>query len=663
MLYRITDGTLAAGGNIVLSHFDFEIRGTEKIAVTGPNGCGKTTLLRLIAGELSLERDDRRKGPGVEVSGSVTVGMLKQQVFKDTDRSVEEEIMSAYPQPDTDDGPFSRERFGFESEYDRLFTGFGFEKDDKRKKLSEFSGGEQTKIGMIRLLLEQPDILLLDEPTNHLDTESVEWLEDYLRGYPKAVVMVSHDRMFLDRAAEAVYDFAEKKLVRYAGNYTQFRAQKQKNLEISRKRYSEQQAEAERLNGLVERFKHKPNKASFARSRKKMLERMERVPKPEEPEEHIFSKDITPASLGDKWVIDAEKLVIGYDRPLLEITLRIRRGQKIAVIGPNGAGKTTFIKTVMGMKAPLSGKCRMGEHISTGYFDQMSSERSFAGSFGKPGTGEDPEEDKKVIESFCEKFPDMTVNDARKYLADYLFRGADAYKKVSQLSGGERARLALSEILCARPNFLILDEPTNHMDIPAKETLESAFKAYKGTMLFVSHDRYFVEQVADSLLIFENGNAYYYPFGYEHYTERRRKAAGYAGGSKDGGINKNAALIKAEDEALAAELSSVPKSSTLLGHELNEEDAYLDWKMRLACEAMDKAAGKAQECEELMQSERDEAYREWFEGTEMPAPEDRDTGVTLSENPAEEAAKAWQKACLDWYDVWQEIHVNESENI
>ncbi len=429
MLYRITDGTLAIGGENLLEHFDFEIKGRERIAITGPNGSGKTTFLRLIAGELFLERDDRRQGEGIYLARNVTIGMLRQQIFENTAHTVQEEMMVLCPSRDT----WDRERFEFEQEYDRIFTGFGFAKEDKEKLLSDFSGGEQTKIAMVRLLLEKPDILLLDEPTNHLDMESVRWLENYLQNYSGAVVMVSHDRYFIDETAEIVYELTDKKLVRYVGNYTQFRQQKLKNLAIWKKQYEQQQAELERLNQLIERFKHKPKKAAFARSKKKLIERMEKLPTPPTLAEHIFTGELVPAVMGGKWVAEAEELKIGYDgKAIAELSLRIRRGQKIGIIGPNGAGKTTFLKTVAGILAPVKGKCQLGLHIEPGYFDQQSAALT---------------SDKKVLEHFHDLFPAMPEKDVRNELAAWLFEGADVQKTVSDLSGGEKARLVLAEIL------------------------------------------------------------------------------------------------------------------------------------------------------------------------------------------------------------------------
>ena len=501
MLYQIADGTVSLGGMEVLSHIDFEIKGTEKIAVTGINGAGKTTLLRLLAGELKLDRDDKRQGPGIWMSRRLTVEMLGQKAFKDLSRTVEEELLESCPEKEE----FGTERFAYEKEYDKLFMGFGFGREEKRKRLSEFSGGEQTKIALIRLLLEKPDVLLLDEPTNHLDVETVEWLEHYLKEYKKAVVMVSHDRFFLDRTAEVVYELADRRLTRYPGNYTHYRQEKLKNIRIQRKAYERQQEEIKRLNQVIERFKHKPTKAAFARSKKKAVERMVRVEKPREDEAHLFTGDITPESLGSKWVLEAKELQVGYDKPLFEIGLRVRRGQKIGILGPNGAGKSTFLRTVAGFWEPLKGRYSLGNGITIGYFDQHSGEI---------------ESDMTVFEHFHQLFPGLTEKEARGILGNYLFGGRDSAKRVCSLSGGEKARLVLAELLQSRPNFLVLDEPTNHMDIHAKETLESAFQAYKGTILFVSHDRYFIRQVADAVVTLEDGAVMYYPFGYEHYLDR-----------------------------------------------------------------------------------------------------------------------------------------------
>ena len=690
MLYQIKDGTVSAGGQTILSHIDFYIKEKEKIAVVGKNGAGKTTLLRLLAGELTPDRDDSRgsygrsndmvtgaatagsdldgtakrtqrakkKKPsgnpetGITMSRNITIDMLRQADKSNQDLTIEQILLESCPDKDT----FSKERFDYEMEYDQLFTGFGFEKSDKTRLFRSFSGGEQTKISLIKLLLKKPDLLLLDEPTNHLDMKTVEWLEDYLINYPKAVVMVSHDRAFLDAVATGVYELENGALHRYAGNYTQYRQQKLKNLQIQRKAYERQQAEIAHNNELIDKFKHKPKKAAFARSRKTMLARMKLIEKPVEDEAHIFTGNIEPQFPGGKWVYEAKKLKIGYDgRALLELSLRIRRGQKIAVIGDNGIGKSTFLKTVAGLIPPIKGTSQLGSNLLVGYFDQQSALI---------------DSEKTVRDHFHELFPALVEKELRKTLGMYLFGGANASKRISSLSGGEKSRLVLAELLTGRPNLMILDEPTNHMDIPAKETLESAFKAYTGTMLFVSHDRYFIKQVADAILVFENDKVMYYPFGYDHYISRLKA-------SKDGNLP---ALMQAKDAAMVEALAAVPKRERHETRQLSTDEAYLEWKLTLAAEPMMKAADEAEKVyEELCEAEsalkaemlRSCDFCEKISCGNNLAVEDKSCDIsngklnqniintdTTKENvdklrlQYEKVADSWTNECIKWYDIY-----------
>ena len=632
MLYQIKDGTVSVGGQTILSHVDFYIKEKEKIAVVGKNGAGKTTLLRLLAGELQLDRDDRRgmssgahgketackNSLGIVTSRNITIGMLRQVDSSNQDKTIEEILLESCPDKDT----FSKERFDYEMEYDRLFTGFGFEKSDKTRLFRSFSGGEQTKISLIKLLLKKPDLLLLDEPTNHLDMKTVEWLEDYLINYPKAVVIVSHDRAFLDAVATGVYELENGALHRYAGNYTQYRQQKLKNLQIQRKAYERQQAEIAHNNELIDKFKHKPKKAAFARSRKTMLARMKLIEKPVEDEAHIFTGNIEPQFPGGKWVYEAKELKIGYDgRALLELSLRIRRGQKIAVIGDNGIGKSTFLKTVAGLIPPIKGTSQLGSNLLVGYFDQQSALI---------------DSDKTVRDHFHELFPALLEKDLRKTLGMYLFGGANASKRISSLSGGEKSRLVLAELLTGRPNLMILDEPTNHMDIPAKETLESAFKAYTGTMLFVSHDRYFIKQVADAILVFEKDKVMYYPFGYDHYISRLKA-------SQDGNLP---ALMQAKDAAMVEALAAVPKRERHETRQLSTEEAYLEWKLALAAEPVVKAAEEAEKVyEELCEAES----------------ELNEENVDKLRLQYEKVADSWTNECTKWYDIYLDEMYPESD--
>lgn len=679
MLYQIKDGTVSAGGNTILSHIDFYIKEKEKIAVVGKNGAGKTTLLRLLAGELQLDRDDRRgmdtmnsggqgkatarknaksgnSALGIVTTRNITIGMLRQADASNQDKTIEEILLESCPDKDT----YSKERFDYEMEYDRLFTGFGFEKEQKSRKLGSFSGGEQTKISLIKLLLEKPDLLLLDEPTNHLDMKTVGWLEDYLINYPKAVVMVSHDRAFLDAVAGAVYELEGGKLYRYAGNYTQYRQQKLKNLQIQRKAYERQQAEITHNNELIEKFKHKPKKAAFARSRKSMLSRMKLIEKPIEDEAHIFTGSIEPEFPGGKWVYEAKDLKIGYDgRALLELSLRIRRGQKIAVIGDNGIGKSTFLKTVAGLLEPVKGQSQLGNNLLVGYFDQQSALI---------------DSDKTVRDHFHELFPALNEKDLRKTLGMYLFGGANASKRINSLSGGEKSRLVLAELLTGRPNLMILDEPTNHMDIPAKETLESAFKAYTGTMLFVSHDRYFIKQIADAILVFEKDSVMYYPFGYDHYISRLKA-------SENGDLP---ALMQAKDQAMVEALSAVPKPERHQTRQLSTDEAYLEWKLGLAAEPMLKVAdevlevyNRLTEAEYELACERLRSVVTECCGDNSVIDDTKQTSVAINVNNMKQASRVtntddtqpmieynklkedyekiceeWTLECLKWYDVY-----------
>ena len=699
MLYQIKDGTVSAGGQTILSHIDFYIKEKEKIAVVGKNGAGKTTLLRLLAGELTPDRDDSRGSygrsndmvtgaatagsdldgtakrtqrakkkkssgnpeTGITMSRNITIDMLRQADKSNQDLTIEQILLESCPDKDT----FSKERFDYEMEYDRLFTGFGFEKSDKTRLFRSFSGGEQTKISLIKLLLKKPDLLLLDEPTNHLDMKTVEWLEDYLINYPKAVVMVSHDRAFLDAVATGVYELENGALHRYAGNYTQYRQQKLKNLQIQRKAYERQQAEIAHNNELIEKFKHKPKKAAFARSRKTMLARMKLIEKPVEDEAHIFTGNIEPQFPGGKWVYEAKELKIGYDgRALLELSLRIRRGQKIAVIGDNGIGKSTFLKTVAGLILPIKGTSQLGSNLLVGYFDQQSALI---------------DSDKTVRDHFHELFPALVEKDLRKTLGMYLFGGANASKRISSLSGGEKSRLVLAELLTGRPNLMILDEPTNHMDIPAKETLESAFKAYTGTMLFVSHDRYFIKQVADAILVFENDKVMYYPFGYDHYISRLKA-------SQDGNLP---ALMQAKDAAMVEALAAVPKRERHETRQLSTDEAYLEWKLTLAAEPMMKAADEAEKVyEELCEAEialkaemlRSCDFCEKISCGNNLAVEDKSCDIskgklnqniintdTTKENvdklrlQYEKVADSWTNECTKWYDIYLDEMYPESD--
>lgn len=638
MLLEISDGTVSRGGHTVLKNFDFYIKGRERIAIVGRNGAGKTTLLELLAGELRLDRDDKTRGAGLRMSRDLTVRFLSQEMALPLDMSLDEYVLSTFREGDL----HSKERYAYDASFNRILTGFGLEIRDRKKMLKEFSGGEQKKIAMIRLLLEEPDILLLDESTNHLDFQTVEWLEDYLLDYPKTVVMVSHDRFFIDRTAEVIWEISNGRLTRYVGSYTSYRKEKRENAKRQWKAYEAQEEEIKRLSDLVQRFKHKPTKASFARSRLKMIERMERIEKPESEEAYIHSSKIEPDQLGAKWPYQCEELRIGYgEEAIRTITLRLRRGQKLGVIGPNGSGKSTFLKTVAGIIPALKGKGSLGNHIDLAYFDQMSGEL---------------DSELSVFEYYHDAFPSLREKEVRTQLASYLFRGDALGKCVASLSGGEKARLALAVLLSRKPNFLILDEPTNNMDIPAKETMESIFRMYSGTILMVSHDRYFLSEVCDSLLIFEEDkeDASFYPFSYRHYVDRLKQGDGEVAHSL---------MRSMEEQKLIEGLKAVPKAERFRLREYSTDEANRDWRYEQNRERRHAAEEKLLQAEletEAEKETRKDAYMsldDWLYGDDAE-PSMGEAGQREEQRRAEAELT---KELIDWYDIWLETHPDGEE--
>lgn len=537
MLYQIVNGAVEFGAEVILSEVNFEIRNTEKIAVVGRNGCGKTTLLKLIAGEVDLAKRDSDEDIFIAKSGNPTIGYLKQMAFEDSSITMEEEVSKAFAEiigmgdrlnellnkmeADPSEANIKaytnlQDRYEYlggytyQKEFDIVLKKFGFTKEDRTKKLSEFSGGQQTKIAFARMLLSKPDILLLDEPTNHLDMETVRWLEGYLKDYNRAVVVVSHDRYFLDKLSDVVYEIEYGTTNRYVGNYTDFVRQKKANWEKQYKDHNLQKKEIERLQALIERFKNKPSKVAMTRSKLKQIEHMNIVEAPARYDLRSFHANFTPERESYKQVLYTKDLEIGYDKCLSVISTEQNKGQKIAIIGDNGTGKSTFVKTIVGRIPALSGEYRIGANVDIGYFDQQMAQYN---------------NDKTVLEDFWDEFPSLKENEVRSALGAFLFTQEEVFKKINMLSGGEKVRLALCKIFKTKPNYLILDEPTNHMDIVGKETLEAMLKSFTGTVLFVSHDRYFIREVADSLLIFADGMVKYYPYGYEEYCEEQAKLA------------------------------------------------------------------------------------------------------------------------------------------
>lgn len=537
MLYQISNGAVAFGDDVILHSIDFEIRNTEKIAIVGRNGCGKTTLLKLISGEVEMEKLDSDESAFIAKAGNPEIGYLKQIAFDDPDVTLEQEVRKCFVKMDERKAELARAAaelehdysdekvarytameeafkddggYYYEKEYEVMLRKFGFSDDERKKPIRDFSGGQQTKIAFIKLLLSKPDILLLDEPTNHLDVTTIEWLEGYLKSYPKAVVVVSHDRMFLDNVVDVVYEIEYGTARRYPGNYTNFIARKKENYDKQMKDHIAQQNEIERLQRMVTRFKGKPTKTSMAQSKQKAIDRMVIIEAPDKYDNKTFHANFQPEKETGNDVLYTSELAIGYDHPLSVVSLDLKRGEKLGILGGNGLGKSTFLKTIVGKIPALSGEYRFGTNVQIGYFDQQMAMYT---------------SNKTVLDDFWDEYPNLTETEARNALGAFLFSGDDVFKNVNMLSGGEKVRLALCKILKTRPNVLVLDEPTNHMDIVGKETLESMLKDYKGTLIFVSHDRYFVKKVATQLLVFEDGTTNLYQFGYEQYQEKLDREA------------------------------------------------------------------------------------------------------------------------------------------
>ena len=590
MRIEIINGSVEYDGNTVLSEINFSVSDKEKIALVGRNGSGKTSILKCIGGEVPLVSGTGDEKFSFSISGAPKIGYL-QQVSLNDELTLRQEILSAYKDvvglenklqnlldkmsenpSDENVGAYSRamERFEniggylYKKEYLTAVSKFGFSAEDLDKKLSCFSGGQRTKIALMKLLLEKPDVLLLDEPTNHLDIAAVEWLEGYLKNYKNSVVIVSHDRMFLDRIVGVVYEIEYGVTTRYKGNYTAFLAQKQQADDKALKDAKGQSAESDRRRKIVERFRYKATKAAMAQSKLKEIERLGTVETPRRFDTSTFASSFQPEYESVRDALFVKDLVFGYDKPLGEISLAVERGQKIGVIGSNGTGKSTLLKTITGLIPPLSGDVRFGVKTRVGYFDQtIAATKS----------------ELSVLEDFRAEFPELNDGEIRKTLGGFLLSGDDVFKCVKDLSGGEKVRLALSKIFRRRPNFLILDEPTNHMDIIGKETLEKLLMDFSGTVIVVSHDRYLINRVAKSLIVFENGGVRYFDGTFDEYEEREKETAEEVAKEKPEKTKKTGGerYVESKEEARRKHrVEFLEKKITALEEELSRAQAKLD---------------------------------------------------------------------------------------
>ena len=541
MRYQIKHALVQYAADTILEDVNFEVHDNEKIAIVGRNGCGKTTLLKLIAGDIQMNNLDSDEECGIVMAGKQEIGFLRQISFTDGDVTVEEEIKKTFApvfecearmaeiegllREEADNQKLLYEYdalqkkmealrgYSWRRDMEVMFQQFGFALEDLNRPIGDFSGGQQTKIAFIKLLLSRPDIMLLDEPTNHLDLPTIEWLENYLKNYDKAVIIVSHDRMFLDRIIDVTYEIEYHQIKRYPGNYTDFLKRKEENLIKQEKDYEEQQKEIQRLTEWIEKWKNTPTKVAATRSKRMAIEHMVKIEKPRRFDTKTFHAMFTPRIESYTEVLSVKNLSIGYDTELSKVSFTLRKGERLAVLGENGKGKSTLLKTLVGMLEALGGSFTFGQNVEWGYFDQQLAVVN----------NTDPEQ--TVLDNFWEEYPKLLREEVRSALGSFMFSQEEVMKKIGQLSGGEKVRLALCKMFQTKPNLLILDEPTNHMDIMGKQALEQMLQNFKGTVLFVSHDRYFIKQVATEILEFGQDKVSQYHCDYEEYLNEKAKIA------------------------------------------------------------------------------------------------------------------------------------------
>ena len=526
------------GAEAILSSIKLEVQTRDRIALVGRNGAGKSTLLKIIAGTLSHD------GGNIFMPKGTTIGYLAQHTGLNSTLSIWDEMLTVFADlrkqeedlraleksmsnPDiyNDSTRYERilkdydhlqEQFknagGYQMENDirSVLHGLNFADYDYATPVTSLSGGQKTRLALGKLLLTKPDLLILDEPTNHLDIDTLSWLEGYLQSYPGAILIVSHDRYFLDKVVNQVFELSRTSISKYTGNYSKYLVQKAEEFERNQKLYEKQQDEIAKLRDFVQRNIARASTTKRAQSRQKQLERMEMLDRPQGDEKSAnFSFQIDKQSGNE--VLQAKDIAIGYEQPVAKsINFRITRGESIALIGPNGIGKSTLLKTITDRLPAISGEFQFGANVTVGYYDQEQANLS---------------SNKAVLNELWDDYPMSQEKDIRSILGNFLFSGDDVMKSVSTLSGGEKARLALSKLMMQKANLLILDEPTNHLDLDSKLVLENALIDYPGTLLFVSHDRYFINRIADKVIEMGPEGTIEYLGDYDYYVQKKQEQA------------------------------------------------------------------------------------------------------------------------------------------
>ena len=586
MYLKITNGSIEINNKVILEDINFLIKNNEKVGLVGRNGSGKTTLLKGITGQipftdgydkLNIEKDKFKIGyvsqenltdPDTLLIDYIRSSYRKIINIEKNLESLEKEMSNSYKEETLikyNDLLESYEFLGgytYKKEYITALNKFGFNTDVYNKKISEFSGGELTKLSLLKLLLSRPDLLILDEPTNHLDITAIEWLENYLKEYKNNIILVSHDRMFLDSICNIIYLIEYGTTKKYVGNYTSYIKQREEDYIKALKDYNRQKKEIKRLEELVDRFKYKPTKAKMAMSKLKQIEKMVKIEKPETFDKKTFKINFNPTTTSYKDVLKLKNLSVGYTKELFNIDLNLEREDKLGIIGDNGIGKSTLIKTITGVIPPIKGKVILGQNVKYAYFSQQL---------------ENLNKENTIYDELKNTFNEMTPLEVRTLLGNFNFKGDDVFKQIKDLSGGEKVRVSLCKILNSKPNLLILDEPTNHLDLINKETIESLLTDYKGTLIIVSHDRYLINKVCTKLLVIEKNKTTLYNYGYKEYLEKRVVSDSPKVNKEEKPKKEKKNIDKTNGKKIIEkEINDLEKKVNLLNNELLKSEVYMD---------------------------------------------------------------------------------------
>lgn len=602
MLIQLNNVTKNFVVNEIFSNVKMEINDKDRVAIVGRNGAGKSTLLKIISGELSFDSGERT------ISKNTTIGYLSQEFIVREDLSIYEEMITCFDEiisleanleklsyeltpENIENDPGLLDRFGrlqnevlthkdyhYKSKIESVLYGLDFTKDVFDKKISTFSGGEKTRLSMAKLLLSEPDLLILDEPTNHLDMENVAWLENYLSSYNGAIVIVSHDRYFLDKVVNVVYNLEFGKLKKYVGNYSKFLKQYEEDYEKQLKEFTSQQKDIKRLEEFVQKNIARASTSKMAKSRQKVLDKMELIDNPKK-DDKAANIEFNIKEQSGRDVLMIENLKVGYDGKQVgnAYNFSVYKGDRIAIVGRNGIGKSTLIKTIAKKQNAIGGSVHYGSKVSLGYYDQKQAEF---------------ESSKTILNELWDEYPLMKEAEVRTVLGRFLFRGDSVLKIVRDLSGGEKARLQLAKLMLEKNNLLVLDEPTNHLDITSKQVLEDALENYEGTIVFVSHDRYFINKIANKVLDITGDDYSIYLGNYDYYLEKREQeliakklkeektaevqekvANDYVLGKEE---KKRIRKLERTREELLEKIESLEEKVSLVNNELTKEEVYTD---------------------------------------------------------------------------------------